>query len=44
MATQRREELERQKANAIRLAEQKQEVARKQLERERERLEEEQAL
>ena len=44
LATQRREELERQNANAIRLAKQKQEVARKQLERERERLEEEQAL
>ena len=44
MATQRREELERQNANAIRLAKQKQEVARKQLEREKERLEEEQAL
>ena len=44
MATQRREELERQNANAIRLAKQKQEVARKQLDRERERLEEEQAL
>ena len=40
----RREELERQNANAIRLAKQKQEVARKQLEREKERLEEEQAL
>ena len=44
MAIQRREELERQNANAIRLAKQKQEVARKQLERERERLEEEQTL
>ena len=44
LATHRREELERQNANAIRLAKQKQEVARKQLERERERLEEEQAL
>ena len=44
LATQRREELERQNANAIRLAKQKQEVARKQLEREKERLEEEQAL
>ena len=44
MATQRREELERQNANAIHLAKQKQEVARKQLEREKERLEEEQAL
>ena len=43
MATQRRE-LERQNANAIRLAKQKQEVARKQLERESERLEDEQAL
>ena len=44
LATQRREELERQNANAIRLAKQKQEVARKQLEREKERLDEEQAL
>ena len=43
-ATHRREELERQNANAIRLAKQKQEVARKQLEREKEQLEEEQAL
>ena len=42
LATQRREELERQNANAIRLAKQKQVVARKQLEREKERLEEEQ--
>ena len=44
LATHSREELERQKAIAIRLAKQKQEVARKQLEREKERLEEEQAL
>ena len=44
LATQRREELERQNANAIRLAKQKQEVALKQLEREKQRLEEEQAL
>ena len=44
MATQRREELERQNANAIHSAKQKQEVARKHLERDRERLEEEQAL
>ena len=44
LATHRREELERQNANAIRLAKQKQEVARKQLDREKERLEEEQAL
>ena len=44
LATHRREELERQNANAIRLAKQKQEVARKHLEREKERLEEKQAL
>ena len=44
LATHRREELERQNPNAIRLAKQKQEVARKHLEREKERLEEEQAL
>ena len=44
LATHRREELERHNAIAIRLAKQKQEVARKQLERKKERLEEEQAL
>ena len=44
LATHRREEPERQNANALRLAKQKQEVARKQLEPEKERLEEEQAL
>ena len=44
LATHRREELERQNANAIRLAKQKQEVARKKIEREKERLEEEQPL
>ena len=44
LATHRREELERQNAIAIRLGKQKQEVARKQMDREKERLEEEQAL
>ena len=44
LTTHRREELERLNANAIRLAKQRPEVARKQLEREKERLEEEQAL
>ena len=44
LATHRREELERQNAIAIRLPKQKQEIARKQLDREKERLEEEQAL
>ena len=44
IATHRRQELERQNANAIRLGKQKQEVARNQLEREKELLEEEQAL
>ena len=44
LATHRREELERQNAIAIRLVKQKQEVARKQMDREKERLEEEQAL
>ena len=44
IATHRREDLERQNANAIRLAIQKRDVARKQLERQKERLEEEKAL
>ena len=44
LATNRRKEPERQNANAVRLVKQKQKVARKQLNREKERLEEEQAL
>ena len=44
LATHLREELERQNANSIRSAKQKQEVAQKQLDCEKERSEEEQAL
>ena len=44
ITTHRREQLKRQHANTIRLAKQKQEVAQKHLEREKEPLEEEQAL